>query len=112
MDTCCVVPARPVCVFVCMCVYVSVHLFTLFTVAVAPVHPASVAPEEAPGSDPAVRVAAVVVLSYALARVAVPEAGHLGPVHAPGAGLRDVYGPPVKAVSAAALDAVGERGDE
>lgn len=87
-------------------------VFTLFTVAVAPVHSARVAPEKAPGSDPAVRVAAVVVLSYPFARVALPEAGHLGPVHAAGAGLGDVYRPPVEAVSPAALDAVGEGQDE
>lgn len=87
-------------------------MFTLFTVAVAPVHSASVVPEKAPGSDPAVRVPAVVVVSYSFARVALPEAGHLAPVHAPCAGLGDVYRSPVEAVFAAALHAVGERQDE
>lgn len=87
-------------------------VFTLFTVAVAPVHSARVAPEKAPGSDPAVRVAAVVVLSYPFARVALTEAGHLGPVHAADARLGDVYRPPVEAVSPAALDAVGKGQDE
>ena len=87
-------------------------MFTLFTVAVAPVHSSSVVHEKAPGSDPAVRVAAVVVLSYSFSRVALLEAGHLGPVHAPGAGLGDVYRPPVETVSAAALDALSERQDE
>lgn len=84
---------------------------TLFTVTVPPVHSASVVPEEAPGSDPAVRVAAVIVFPYPFARVALLEAGHFGPVHAPGAGLGDVYSSPVEAVLPAALDAVGERQD-
>lgn len=53
---------------------------TLFTVTVPPVHSASVVPEKAPGSDPAVRVATVIVLSYSFARVALLEAGHFGPV--------------------------------
>ena len=87
-------------------------VFTLFTVAVTPVHSASLVPEKAPGSDPAVRVAAVVVLSDPFARVALPEAGHFGPVHAPAAGLGDVYRPPVEAVLPAAPDAVGEGQDE
>lgn len=84
---------------------------TLFTVTVPPVHSASVVPEEAPGSDPAVRVAAVIVFPYPFPRVALLEAGHFGPIHAPGAGLGDVYRSPVEAVLPAALDAVGERQD-
>lgn len=87
-------------------------MFTLFAVAVAPVHPASVVPEEAPGSDPAVRVAAVVVLADAFARVPFPEATHVGPVHAPSAGLGNVYRSPVESVFPAAADAFGERQDE
>lgn len=87
-------------------------VFTLFAVAVPPVHPASVVPEKAPGSDPAVRVATVIVLAYSFARVALPEAGHFGPVHAPGAGLGDVYRSPVEIVFPTALRAVGERRDE
>lgn len=85
---------------------------TLFTVTVAPVHSASVVPEKAPGSDPAVRVATVIVLPYSFARVALLEAGHFGPVHAPGAGLGDVYRSTVEPVFPAALDAVSERQDE
>lgn len=85
---------------------------TLFTVTVPPVHSASVVPEKAPGSDPAVRVATVIVLSYSFARVALLEAGHFGPVHAPGAGLGDVYRSTVEPVFPAALDAVSERQDE
>lgn len=87
-------------------------VFTLFTVAVAPVHSASGVLKKAPGSDPAVRVATVIVLPYSFARVALLEAGHFGPVHAPDAGLGDVYRAPVETVFAAALDAVGERQDE
>lgn len=87
-------------------------MFTLFTVAIPPVHSASVIPEKTPWSDPAVRVAAVIVLSYPFARVALLEAGDLGPVHTPGAGLRDVYRSPVETVFPTALDAVGERQDE
>ncbi len=85
---------------------------TLFTVAVAPVHSPSVVPEKAPGSDSAVRVATEIVLSYSFARVALLEAGHFCPVHAPGPGLSDVYRSPVEAVSPPALDAVRERLDE
>lgn len=84
---------------------------TLFTVTVSPVHSASVVPKEAPGSDPAVRVAALIVFPDAFPRMALLEAGHLGPVHAASAGVRDVYGSPVESVPAAALDAVGERQD-
>lgn len=87
-------------------------MFTLFTVAVPPVYSASVVPEKAPGSDPAVRVTAVIVVSYSFARVALLEAGDFGPVHAPGAGLGDVYRSPVEAVFPTALDAVGKRQDE
>lgn len=87
-------------------------MFTLFTVAVAPVHSASVVPEKAPRSDPAVRVTTVIVLSYSFAQVALLEASHFGPVHAPGAGLGDVYRSLVETVSPTALDAVGERQDE
>lgn len=87
-------------------------MFTLFTVAVPPVHSAFVVPKKAPGSDPAIRVATVIVLSYSFARVALLEAGHLGPVHALSAGLGDVYRSLVEAVFAAALDAVSERQDE
>lgn len=87
-------------------------VFTLFTVAVAPVHSASVGPEKAPGSDSAVRVPTLIVVSYSLPRVALLEASDLGPVHAAGAGLGDVYRPQVKAVFPTALDAVGERQDE
>lgn len=87
-------------------------MFTLFTVAVPPVYSASVVPKKAPGSDSAVRVATVVVLAYAFARVALLEAGHFGPVHAPGTGLGDVYRSPVEAVFSTASGAVGERKDE
>lgn len=87
-------------------------MFTLFTVAVPPVHSAFVVPKKAPGSDPSVRVATVVVLPYPLIRVALLEAGHFGPVHAPCAGLGDVYRSPVETVFPTALDAVGERQDE
>lgn len=87
-------------------------MFTLFTVAVSPVHSSFVVPEEAPGSNPAVRVATPAVLPYSLARVAFREAVHFGPVHAPGAGLGDVYGSPVEAAFPTALNAVGERADE
>lgn len=87
-------------------------MFTLFTVAVPPVYSASVVPEKAPGSDPAVRVSAVIVVSYSFARVALLEAGDFGPVHAPGAGLGDVYRSPVEAVFPTALDTVGKRQDE
>lgn len=85
---------------------------TLFTVAVSPVHSASVVPKKAPWSNPAVRVATLIVLPDAFARMALLKAGHLGPVHAAGAGVRDVYGSPVESVSAAALSAVGERQDQ
>lgn len=84
-------------------------VFTVFTVAVSPVHPASVVFKKAPWSDPAIRVATVIVLPNSFARVALLEAAHFGPVHAPGAGLGDVYRAPVETVFAAALDAVGER---
>lgn len=87
-------------------------MFTLFTVAVTPVYPAFVVPEKAPGSDPAVWVAAVVVLSNPFARVALLESGHFGPVHAPAARLGHVYGSPVEAVLSAAPNAVGERQDD
>lgn len=87
-------------------------MFTLFTVAVPPVYSAFVVPEKAPGSDPAVWVAAVIVLSNAFARIALPESGHFGPINAPGAGLCDVYGSPVEAVFPTAPNAVGERQDE
>lgn len=85
---------------------------TLFTVTVPPVHPASGVPKKAPRSDPAVRVATVVVLSYTFSRVALLEAGHIGPVHAPVARLGDVYRSAVKTVFSAALDAGRERQDE
>lgn len=84
---------------------------TLFTVTVSPVHSAPVVSKEAPRSDPAVRVPALIVLPDAFPRMALLEAGHLGPVHAAGAGVRDVYGSPVESVPAAALYAVGERQD-
>lgn len=87
-------------------------MFTLFTVAVPPVRSASVVPEKAPRSDPAIRVAAVIVLSYPFPRVALLKAGHFGPVHATGPGLGDVYRSPVEAVFPTALDAVSERQDE
>lgn len=87
-------------------------MFTLFTVAVPPVHSASVVSKKAPGSDPAVRVATVIVLSYSFIRVALLEAGYFGPVHAPGAGLGDVYRTPVEGVFPTALDAVIKRQDE
>lgn len=87
-------------------------MFTLFTVAVPPVHPAFLVSEKAPGSDPAVRVATVIVLSYPFARVTLLEAADLGPIHAPSAGLGDVYRSPVEAVLPTALDALGERQDE
>ncbi|KAF3852073.1 hypothetical protein F7725_005428 [Dissostichus mawsoni] len=76
-------------------------------VAIAPVSSAFVVPKKAPGSDPAVRVAAVVMLSNSFARVALLEAGHFGPVHTPGAGLGDVYRSPVETVFPTALDALG-----
>lgn len=85
---------------------------TLFTVTVAPVQPASGAPEKAPGSDPAVRVATVVVLSYTFARVALLKAGHIGPVHAPLAGLGYIYRSAVETVFSAALDAGREGQDD
>lgn len=85
---------------------------TLFTVTVSPVHSASVVPKEAPGSNPAVGVAALVVFPDAFSRMALLETGHLGPVHAAGAGVRDVYGSPIESVPAAALNAVGERQDQ
>lgn len=85
---------------------------TLFTVTVSPVHSASVVPKEAPGSNPAVGVAALIVFPDAFSRMALLEAGHLGPVHTAGAGVRDVYGSPVESVPAAALNAVGERQDQ
>lgn len=85
---------------------------TLFTVAVSPVCSAFVVLEETPGTDPAVRVAAVVVLSYPFARVALFESGHLSPVHAPAAGLGDVHDSPVEAVFPPAPRALGEREDE
>lgn len=85
---------------------------TLLTVTVPPVHSASVVSEKAPRSDPAVRVATVVVFPYSFARVALLEAGHFCPVHAPGAGLGDVYRSTVEPVLPAALDAVSERQDE
>lgn len=84
-------------------------MFTLFTVAVSPVNSAFVVPEETPGSDPAVRVAAVVVLSYPSVWIALFESGHLGPVHAPAAGLGHVDGSPVRAVLPPAPCALGER---
>lgn len=70
-------------------------MFTMFTVAVPPVNSAFVVPKKAPGTDPAVRVAAVVVLSYPFARIALFESGHLRPVHAPAGGLGHVDGSPV-----------------
>lgn len=85
---------------------------TLFTVTVSPIHPASRVPEKAPGSDPTVRIATVVVFSYTFARVALPNAGHIGPVHAPVAGLGDIYRSAVETVFFAALDAGRERQDE
>lgn len=84
----------------------------MFTVTVPPVHSAFVVPKKAPGSDPTIRVAAVIVISYAFPWVALREAGHFCPVHASGAGLCDIYRPPVEAVLPAALDAVGERQNE
>lgn len=87
-------------------------MFTLFTVAVPPVYSASVVPKKAPGSDSAVRVATVVVLAYAFARVPFVEAGDIGPVHTPGAGLSDVYRSPVEAVFPTTPGTVGERQDE
>lgn len=87
-------------------------VFTLFTVAVPPVHSAFVVFEKAPGSYPAVRVATMIVLFNPFIRVTLLEAGHFGPVHAPGAGLSDVYSSPVEAVSPTALCAVSERQDE
>lgn len=87
-------------------------MHTLFTVAVSPVCSAFVVLEEAPGTDPAVRVAAVVVLSYPFARVALFESGHLCPVHAPAARLGDVHDSPVGAVFPPAPCALGEREDE
>lgn len=87
-------------------------MLTLFTVAVPPVHSAFVVSEKTPGSDPAVRVATVIVLSNSLIRVALLEAGYFGPVHAPGTGLGDVYRSPVEAISPRALRAVCERQDE
>lgn len=85
---------------------------TLFTVTVPPVQPASGAPEKAPGSDPAVRVATVIVFSYTFAWVALLKAGHIGPVHAPLAGLGYVYRSAVETVFSAALDAGREGQDE
>lgn len=85
---------------------------TLFTVAVSPVHSASVVLKKAPGSNPAVRVATLIMFPDAFARVALLEAGHLRPVHAARARVRDVHGSPVESVPAAALDAVGERQDQ
>lgn len=87
-------------------------VFTLFTVAVPPVCSAFVVPKKAPGSNPAVRVAAVIVLPYPFTRVALLEADHFGPVHAPCPGLSDVYRAPVEPVFPTAPDAVGERRDE
>lgn len=84
----------------------------MFTVTVPPVHPASGVPEKAPGSDPAVRVATVVVFSYTFAGIALLKAGHIGPVHAPVAGLGDIYRSAVETVFSAALDAGRERQDE
>lgn len=84
---------------------------TLFTVTVPPVHPPSGVPKKAPGSDPAVRVATLAVFSYTFARVALPKADHIGPVHALVAGLGDVYRSAVETVFSAALDAGRERRD-
>lgn len=95
-----------------VCMTARLSYCTLFTVTVPPVHSASVVPEKAPGSDPAVRIATVIVFSYSFARVALSEAGHFGPVHAPGAGLCDVYRSAVEPGFAAALGAVSERQDE
>lgn len=82
---------------------------TLFTVAVAPVHSASGVPKKAPGSDPAIRVATLVVFSQPFAWVALPKAGHTGPVHALVARLGYVYRPAVETVLSEALDAGRER---
>lgn len=71
-------------------------LFTLFTVTVSPVHPASLVPEEAPRSDSAVRVPALIMLPDAFARVTLREAAHLTPVHTPCAGLGDVDRAPIR----------------
>lgn len=95
-----------------VCMTACLSYCTLFTVTVPPVHSASEVPEKAPGSDPAVRIATVIVFSYSFSRVALSEAGHFGPVHAPGAGLCDVYRSAVEPGFAAALGAVSERQDE
>lgn len=69
-------------------------------------------PEKTPGSDPAVWIATVIMISNPFPRIPLLEAGNFGPVNASGSGLGGVYRSPVESVFPSALDAIGERQDQ
>lgn len=83
-------------------------MFTLFTVAVAPVYPPSIVSKETPGSDSAIGISAEIVVAQSFARIPVLDTGNITPVHALSAGLGDIYRSLVVTCLAFALNAVRE----
>lgn len=89
------------------------YLFlTLFTIAITPVYPSSVISEEAPWSNPAVWISAVIVVPKTFARIPTNNSGYLAPVHAFSPRLGNIHRALVESGLPFAVNAVTERLDK